>query len=376
MDLKDELLLREIDHAQTTLLANEELGDRRVNTLLTIAGAAGLAFGLIVDANTLEGAELLLAGASAFGAVAVVGLITLRRVMQRNLLTTDLINALGRIRASRLATDPDLIELFPFLPSHQEMVRKRRKILTIGKGGHLEMVGLITSLTAGAAVGAAVTALTGYTWSWLVAAPAAVGMWAVQMRWARRVYADQAKKMSVERQEAEAHWRRSGQMEVGGSPSPATYFRAGVGIVVTRADGRVLTFARTDTDDGSRQLPQGGIEPGESAIDAAFRELAEETGLGTNDVELVSVSPFHTAYELPEEYRSAKTGRGQVHRWVHVEVRRADLPPVPTDSGAELTDPAWLEPNEVVEAAVEFRRPAYRAVADWLIDAMRPPEAT
>ena len=65
------------------------------------------------------------------------------------------------------------------------------------------------------------------------------------------------------------------------------HFRAGVVIVVRRDDGRVLAFERVDAP-GQWQLPQGGVESREDPLDAAWRELAEETGLTSDDAELVT----------------------------------------------------------------------------------------
>ena len=48
------------------------------------------------------------------------------------------------------------------------------------------------------------------------------------------------------------------------------HFRAGVIIVVRRADGSVLAFERRDVP-GQWQLPQGGIEQGETITLAAWR---------------------------------------------------------------------------------------------------------
>ena len=65
--------------------------------------------------------------------------------------------------------------------------------------------------------------------------------------------------------------------------------RAGVRVIVT--DGvHVLLFVDTDPGvPGSRWYvtPGGGIDPGETPLDAAVRELAEETGLVVEASELV-----------------------------------------------------------------------------------------
>ena len=56
-----------------------------------------------------------------------------------------------------------------------------------------------------------------------------------------------------------------------------TRVRAGVGIILRDGLGRILLEKRSDC--GRWGLPGGRIEPGESIIEAAIREMKEETGL-------------------------------------------------------------------------------------------------
>src|SRR6267142_1074006 len=105
-------------------------------------------------------------------------------------------------------------------------------------------------------------------------------------------------------------------------------FRAGVGIVVERGDGKVLALERLDVSD-AWQLPQGGLAPGEDTEVGARRELHEEVGLTDADVEFLGASRAWIGYELPSEFRKPKTGRGQVHRWFLFRLRPdVKLPPL------------------------------------------------
>jgi len=58
-------------------------------------------------------------------------------------------------------------------------------------------------------------------------------------------------------------------------------FRPAVRIVCVDASGRILLLRWRDPHDGSYlwEPPGGGIDPGETPIEAARRELTEETGL-------------------------------------------------------------------------------------------------
>jgi putative (di)nucleoside polyphosphate hydrolase len=126
-------------------------------------------------------------------------------------------------------------------------------------------------------------------------------------------------------------------------------------IVVEHDDGRVMAFERTDAP-GSWQLPQGGIDTGERPVDAAWRELAEETGLDTSKVQLVAEHPRWTVYELPAQFtRGARIG--QAHRWFRFRVLGDEVVPVP--DGVEFSSWRWMAPEELVAETADFRRAGY-----------------
>jgi putative (di)nucleoside polyphosphate hydrolase len=139
-------------------------------------------------------------------------------------------------------------------------------------------------------------------------------------------------------------------------------FRANVGLAVVNREGRVLLLRRADHPD-AWQMPQGGIEGGEAPADAAWRELAEETGLGPGDVELSLVMDHWLGYELPEPMRSKKTGRGQVQLW---HVFRLGGPDAGVTPGHEFTAFRWADWDDAVAGAIAFRQPIYRQVRAFI----------
>lgn len=140
-------------------------------------------------------------------------------------------------------------------------------------------------------------------------------------------------------------------------------FRAGVVGVIRRADGQVLAFERADIP-GAWQLPQGGLDPGESPFEAAWREVAEETGLGPDDLESVAEFPEWVAYEVPADRRSSKTGMGQVQRWFLFRPRHDQI--VPRPDGREFSNWMWVSPAWLVDHVVDFRRAGYARVLGTL----------
>ena len=140
------------------------------------------------------------------------------------------------------------------------------------------------------------------------------------------------------------------------------FFRANVGAIITRADGAVLTLRRADVDEESWQLPQGGIRSGEQLEDAVRREIEEEVGLAPNDYTIVGRAAEWLTYELPPEYRSPKIGRGQVQMWFHCRFAGPESRIVV--DGVEFDAMTWLQPRQLADQAVSFRRSIYRRLID------------
>lgn len=139
---------------------------------------------------------------------------------------------------------------------------------------------------------------------------------------------------------------------------PARYFRAGAGAVITDGRGRVLVFERSDIR-GAWQFPQGGIEDGEEAIDAAFREIKEETGIRHTSLRLLRRYPELLAYELPRDAQSVKTGLGQVQYWFLFRLKQpARIERLPRRS--EFRAAEWVTFDQAVARAVGFKKPLYK----------------
>jgi putative (di)nucleoside polyphosphate hydrolase len=135
--------------------------------------------------------------------------------------------------------------------------------------------------------------------------------------------------------------------------------RAGVVIVIRHPSADlVMVFERSDVV-GAWQLPQGGLDVGESPLDAAWREMAEETGLTVDEVELVSVREEWIGYLVPEWARHGRRFVGQSQQWFTFQARAADIEARPDQH--EFRAWKWISPAELVDHVVEFRRASYRA---------------
>ena len=143
---------------------------------------------------------------------------------------------------------------------------------------------------------------------------------------------------------------------------PEEYFRAGVGAVIIDGRGFVLSLERAGIAD-AWQFPQGGLKEGEEPIYAAYREIAEETGIAEIELELLESAPELLAYELPQEARSVKTGRGQVQYWFLFRFNGEESG-INVKRGREFRAWQWLPFPELLKSTVGFRRPVYRRLAE------------
>ena len=138
-------------------------------------------------------------------------------------------------------------------------------------------------------------------------------------------------------------------------------FRAGVGAIILGKQGNVLAFERRDFP-GSWQFPQGGLEEGESTMEAVKREIHEETGIRAGDLELLAAASRPLAYELPEKARTKKLGRGQVQYWFLFRFTGHENS-ITLGDKKEFGAWKWMSMGELIEKVVAFKQPVYQELA-------------
>jgi putative (di)nucleoside polyphosphate hydrolase len=153
--------------------------------------------------------------------------------------------------------------------------------------------------------------------------------------------------------------------------SAALKYRRGVGIMLLDAQGRVFAGRRIDTP-GAWQMPQGGIDEGETPRQAALRELQEETG--TDKADILAESRQWLRYDVPVEMQGIAWGggyRGQEQKWFAMRFRGTDRDIDLAAHHPEFDAWRWLEPTQLPALIVPFKRALYEAVFEEFAPLLR-----
>ncbi|PTV95292.1 putative (di)nucleoside polyphosphate hydrolase [Rhodobacter aestuarii] len=144
-------------------------------------------------------------------------------------------------------------------------------------------------------------------------------------------------------------------------------YRKNVGIVLMNADGLIFAGQRIDNPGHAWQMPQGGIDAGEKPKEAALRELSEETGVRADLVEKIAKTEDWVTYDLPEELIGQIWGgkyRGQKQKWFLFRFLGQDSDVNIATEHPEFSVWQWMEPAELIEKIVPFKRAVYEQVFD------------
>lgn len=143
---------------------------------------------------------------------------------------------------------------------------------------------------------------------------------------------------------------------------PKEVYRQCASVVVFRssAGGTQVLLLRKPRKNDAWQLPQGGLEAGESTEQAALRELREEAGI---DAQLIGSSERIYQYDYPPSYRRFRPDhvKGQHIGFVFAQ---ADAAMPITVDGKEINDFVWVTEAELSRY---IKRKEYREIVHALL---------
>lgn len=144
-------------------------------------------------------------------------------------------------------------------------------------------------------------------------------------------------------------------------------YRPCAGVMLANRAGHVFVGQRLDSSADAWQMPQGGIDPGESAEEAAIRELGEETGVSGDLVQILARSRTEHFYDLPDDLMGRMWGgkyRGQRQYWFLMRFMGEDSDVDIQTKHQEFRAWRWAELDELERLIVPFKRPLYHAVVE------------
>lgn len=144
-------------------------------------------------------------------------------------------------------------------------------------------------------------------------------------------------------------------------------FRPNVAAIVLSAKYpekcEVFIASRTDVEN-AWQFPQGGIDKGESAREALFRELEEE--IGTRDVSIIAEYPEWVSYEFPPAIaKKMYPFDGQIQKYYLVKLNRGAKIDINTHHTPEFSEYKFVPTKNIYDYITFFKRTVYKQVLKY-----------
>jgi putative (di)nucleoside polyphosphate hydrolase len=140
-------------------------------------------------------------------------------------------------------------------------------------------------------------------------------------------------------------------------------YRPCVGVMLINREGLVFVGRRIDQTVEGWQMPQGGIDPGETPAEAALRELKEE--IGTSNARLMCEHDDWLAYDLPQHLLGVALHgkyRGQKQKWLLMRFLGDDSEINVQTPEPEFASWKWLAVEALPRLIVPFKRDTYEKV--------------
>lgn len=152
------------------------------------------------------------------------------------------------------------------------------------------------------------------------------------------------------------------------APTDPKQYRPNVGLALFHRQGLVFLGKRAGADGPYQwQMPQGGVDRGETPVDAAYRELEEEIGVRPEHAELLEETDDWLYYDFPIDMRTKMKPRGryrgQRQKWYAFRFKGRDADIRLDTHTPEFSDWRWAPLESAPGLVIPFKRATYEEVA-------------
>ena len=143
--------------------------------------------------------------------------------------------------------------------------------------------------------------------------------------------------------------------------------RLGVGIVLLNDNNEVFVGKRIDNPKDFWQMPQGGVDKNENFLDAAKRELEEETSI--KNIILIKEIEGWLTYDLPKDLLGKiwkGKYRGQKQKWFIMKFLGSNNEININTKEPEFLDWKWIKPSKLPEVVINFKINIYKKISKKL----------
>ena len=136
--------------------------------------------------------------------------------------------------------------------------------------------------------------------------------------------------------------------------------RNGVGVIILNNENKVFVGKRKDNPVNKWQMPQGGVEKGESYLSAMKRELYEETSI--KNIEILKEINGFFEYELPKNLVGIiwkGKFRGQKQKWFIAKFIGDEKEINLQTRNPEFIEWKWIIPDDLPKTIVDFKKKMY-----------------
>lgn len=141
-------------------------------------------------------------------------------------------------------------------------------------------------------------------------------------------------------------------------------YRLGVGLMIVNSQKKIFIGKRTDSKNPfSWQMPQGGINSGETPSKAALREMKEE--IGSDSGTIIAETKNWYCYDLPTKAIHRMWNgqyKGQKQKWFLIKYTGLDSEINLMTEHPEFSRWRWIKLNQLTRVVVPFKKSLYEAV--------------